>query len=222
MISANNRDADLLTALLNGDWNPDEDGGRLNDLLEEFRADEYPLDDILILLRHEDAALNRSGAWIASELAAKACALYPCLKGFMSNQDPRVRFHLLDCILLCDDGPGLLTIGRMLEDVEPIVRWKALDCLCKVSSSQLDRVIECIDEARDGSKIAAGFLLLRKVIDGKLDANAIEERIGRYDYLDRRYVLAGLVRGRWTELAMRRLVESLNDEEIRLFYEDLA
>ena len=129
----------LFDSLVGGQWDPSSDGRRLNDLLDGFQKG-FSIENLLILTNSERDGLVRAGAWIASELGSGARVVFSQIKGLLRSSDPKVRFYMTDCVIVCadaDDGESILGVAKLLEDSEGFVRWKALDSLCKFRCEQI-------------------------------------------------------------------------------------
>ncbi len=75
----------------------------VNRLLEEFQSG-APLEYLQPLLLSPDPELATSAAWIASELGLEGKPLLGVVVRLLRHGDKRVRFWIMDCILLWTDS----------------------------------------------------------------------------------------------------------------------
>lgn len=113
--------------------------GDANGLLSEF-ARGYPLDRLRELLRSEDPAVVSAGAFIASELGSRAGQLIDEFGTLLGHPERRVRFDILDSVLVCageSQGPLIARAASLVTDPDSAVRWKAYGFLARAAESQL-------------------------------------------------------------------------------------
>ena len=116
------------------------DGSALaNELLRAFHRG-FPLDNLLPLLESNDPELVRLGAWIQSELGARAIPLASSLPALLRHALKYVRFFALDSVMTCateSDGPLLAAATTLLADSEDAVRWKTVRLLSTLPNQLL-------------------------------------------------------------------------------------
>src|SRR5262245_59804507 len=89
---------ELIDFLCDPTMDPDEAPTLANDLLSEFSRG-YPVCRVGELLGSANATAVRSGAWIASELAAQASPLVADINRLLEHEDRCVRFFAVDAVL---------------------------------------------------------------------------------------------------------------------------
>ena len=105
----NKQRAEELTERLAADPSYSRSGKVANDLLTEFHFG-YPLDNLRPLLHNDNTELVKIGTWIASELGEEGNALLNDVSPLLQHEDSKVRFFVINCILLWADpskGPEL-------------------------------------------------------------------------------------------------------------------
>lgn len=117
-----------------------ESDGVASKLLTEYQRGS-PVESLRVLLLSEDDRLAGEGAWIASELSEKGLPLLQEVGTLLQHRSKKVRFWVLDCILLWagpQNGPELASAVTLVDDPERAVRWKALNFLAMISRDQLE------------------------------------------------------------------------------------
>jgi hypothetical protein len=138
------------------------------------------------LLLNDDPEIVKAGAWIASELGGKGKSLLDAVFPLLEHPDSRVRFSVIDCILLWADsshGLQLASVLRLLSDSESRVRWKALEFLSRASKEQLSAALLYLEIFEPQSKNIQGLrALLRaeKPLDAMASLQDSDELIRKY------------------------------------------
>jgi hypothetical protein len=170
-------------------------GVLMNDLLSEFHRG-YPVQHLRPLLLSEDAELVQIGAWIASELGLKGKPLFGDIFSLLRYPESKVRFSVIDCLLLWADPSKKLELAsliELIEDPEPRVRWKVMDFLSRATTAQLSAAASYLEAANPESKNLLGLrLLLNKNANNAEEVNLL---IRGQDGILRKYgvVLAGRI-----------------------------
>lgn len=108
-------------------------------LLQAFFAG-YPLENLRTLLNSSDERVAKIGAWIASELGAKAAPLMDAFFALLAHRSRYVRFFVLDAVLVCATELDAALVARgvqLLRYSDDAVRWKALNFIARVPLSVL-------------------------------------------------------------------------------------
>src|SRR5215813_1933408 len=112
----NNRRAEELMERLTADPSYSRSGNVASDLLTEFHRG-YPLENLRPLLHDGDIELTKIATWIASELGEKGNTLLDDVSPLLQHEDSRVRFFVINCILLWADPSK----GRELASVVNLI-----------------------------------------------------------------------------------------------------
>jgi hypothetical protein len=134
----------------------------MNDLLAEFHRG-YPLENLRPLLLNDNTEIAKAGAWIASELGEKGEPLLNDVSPLLQHPDSRVRFSVIDCILLWADpskGPELASVANLIGDPESRVRWKVMEFLSRATREQLAAALSYLETTNPQSKNIRGLRLL--------------------------------------------------------------
>jgi hypothetical protein len=125
-----------------------EDGYAANELLGEFFAG-YPVHKLNRLLGSLNQREVEVGAWIASELGARAAPLLDELRTLLRHSSRKVRFFVLDSILAAATtahGEAIARAVEMVSDSDAAVRWKAMHFLARASDDQLTASLPYLDK----------------------------------------------------------------------------
>jgi hypothetical protein len=158
----NKQRAEELTERLLADPRSSLAGVWMNDLLTEFHRG-YPPGNLRPLLLNDDTEVAKAGAWIASELGEKGKVLLDDVSSLLQHPDSRVRFSVIDCILLWADpskGPELTSVVNLIEDPESRVRWRVMEFLSRATREQLAASLLYLETTNPQSKNIKGLRLL--------------------------------------------------------------
>lgn len=190
-----------------------------NDLLRAF-ARGHPLDELKPMLSSDDIDVQRIGAWILSELGSKATPLLGEIEKLLSCADWRIRFWIVDAVLMCV-GPGgghmIAEIALMAtDDPESAMRWKAMDFLTRASNAQLRSAIAFLekDDAHPAHVIGLQGLINERVADTRQLVSLLMAE----DPAVRKYAAVAAVRARDADALS--FARSVSDEDIRGFAAD--
>jgi hypothetical protein len=200
--------------------NPD-DGQLANRLLGKFHQG-APLELLLPLLLSPDADLASSAAWIASELGQGGKSLLDIMAKLSEHPDRRVRFWVIDCILLWA-GPAnqyeLSKAAQLIDDPDKAVRWKALTFLSRASRDQLQGALAGVVRDETESPYVRGLQWL--LSDEGQDAEAVEGMLHNADPRMRKYAAVAAVRLAPQTRHPITVAASLDDLEIAEFVADV-
>ncbi|HYL99833.1 MAG TPA: hypothetical protein VEZ90_12835 [Blastocatellia bacterium] len=140
-----------------------DDGLLANSLLSEFHRG-APLAYLRPLLLSPDHRVAALGAWIASELGQKGKPLLDAVSPLLSHPNRRVRFWIIDCVLLWagpSDGREISQAACLIDDPEKAVRWKAMIFLYRASTDQLEAALAFLEseDSRSPNAVALRWLL---------------------------------------------------------------
>ena len=200
--------------------NPD-DGQLANLLLEQFHSG-VPLELLLPLLLSPDEEIASSAAWIASELGPHGESLLNVVANLSGHPDRRVRFWVIDCILLWARPANqyeLCKAARLIEDPDKAVRWKAMMFLSRASKEQLQAALGGLISEEGESPSVIG---LRWLLSGQgNDAKAVEEMLHNTDHRMRKYAAIAAVRLAPKTKHPIAVAASLEDLEVAEFAADI-
>lgn len=124
----------------------DVEGLNSNAMLKLF-FEGYPVEGLNALLAGNDN-LKFSGAWIASELGAKASKVKCRLIPLLGHSDRYIRYFSIDSlqnIVAGGDEYMVLMVLKMMEDPDSAVRVRAMQFACSVSSEHYDNLYQNSD-----------------------------------------------------------------------------
>lgn len=197
-----------------------DDGQLANRLLEQFHGG-ASLEYLWPLLLSPDPRLVSSAAWIASELGEKGKPLLNVVVDLLGHPDKRVRFWIIDCILLwanASDGRELSRVVRLIGDPEKAVRWKTMVFLSRASRPQLEATLTYLTQREPESENLVGLRWLLSVT--AKDAKAVETMLRNTDPQMRKY--AAVAAARIASENRRPLISatSMADSEVAEFAAD--
>jgi len=171
-----------------------DDGLLGNRILKRFHRG-APLEYLRPLLLSPDERLANLGAWIASELGGQGRPLLSLVGGLLRHPAKKVRFWMLDCVLLWA-GPSeareIAQALRLLGDPEKAVRWKAMVFVFRASREQLESALAVFDAEEPESPNALGLRWL--LSDAGRDVEAVESELQSPDAQRRKYAAAAAAR----------------------------
>lgn len=193
-----------------------------NRLLEQFYRG-ASLEYLQPLLCSTDPHIASAGAWIASELGATGKPLLDVVATLLGHEDRRVRFWLIDCVLLWaepSNGRELSRVVRMIDDREKAVRWKTMIFLTRASTLQLEAALEWLMIEESESRIVLGLQWL--LGSRACDVEAVEAMLQDSESLMRKYAAAAA--GRMAAKTRQPLISaaSSTDSEVAEFAADFA
>lgn len=130
---------ELIGCLCDPATDPDDALSLAYELLGEFTHG-FPIGRLRDLLRSANETAVRSGAWIASELAAQASPLVDEIDRLLEHEDRCVRFFAVGAVLGGAARGNAATVAKALgrvQDRDKAVRWKTLHLLSTASRAQL-------------------------------------------------------------------------------------
>ena len=109
----------------------------LNNLLEEVDRSET-LVPITKLLVTEDVNCQLAGSWIAAMMGEKSIEIFNCLKELLYSKNPKIRYEVCECYLLCANSGFLVTeFLKCIDDDEVTIRLRVIDYIKFLSREQL-------------------------------------------------------------------------------------
>jgi hypothetical protein len=130
---------ELIECLCDPEVDPDDATSMANELLGEFHRG-FPVERLRQLLGSAHGTAVRSGAWIASELAADASPLVCEIDRLLEHDDRCVRFFAVGAVLGGAARRNAATLAKAIgrvQDQDKAVRWKTLHLLSKTGVEQL-------------------------------------------------------------------------------------
>lgn len=100
--------------------------GRTYALLQEF-LDGFPLKEIEPLLSSANVNVRRAGIWLASEMGRKADPLAAQAAKLFADEDPYIRYYVLDLLVLFPDHAAPGAIEALRKDPDPGVQARAIE-----------------------------------------------------------------------------------------------
>jgi hypothetical protein len=203
-----------LVGLLSGQLEPAHAESVSVELLGEFFGG-YPIERLRPLLGSDVATAVRAGAWIASELGARAAPLRDDLVALLGHPLRYVRFFAIDAILAsasADDSRATAALAKaidLIEDPDSAVRWKVMQLLTRAD----DRSI-----AANSSHIRSPAV--RELIEwlaGRPDQTDISTRLDHDDATTRLVAAAAAARQAEIDDAALRRATASPDEEVASF-----
>lgn len=175
----------------------------------------YPLDRLRLLLRSDVDNAVKTGAFIASELAADAKPLLDDIVPLLDHRLTWVRADALDAILTTtseQDADAVAKAVMLIFDHEEGVRWCALMFLAKASEEQLVAAQSVISD--DEIKRRLGWLLSGE--------NTLDHVISclKGDRLDRMFAAAAAARLSSDRLIALRVAAASEDPEVSTYARD--
>lgn len=205
-----NRCDNLLTLLLSTG-----DGKIANDFVGCLFAG-YPVTCLCELMASDDARVVRAGAWLLSEAGIVAAPLVGRFCEFLRHPVREVRFYALDAVLVCcgpENRCQLSSAVSLICDTEQSVRWKAMNCLSKLSLSQLESTI---DDQND-SELTSAILWLMTLSDNAAASSDIVERLKHPNSLMRHVAAVAAARLVPIDPSPLRMAKLSEDEEVASF-----
>jgi hypothetical protein len=130
---------ELVEMLLAGEDIPGEEGRAANDLLREVIRG-YPAQNLSRLIHSDSATAVANGAFVVSELGARAAQIIDEVDFLLGHPLRDARFDALDAALTAasaEHGAILAKAVMLVDDPDQAVRWKALRFLANSTPDQL-------------------------------------------------------------------------------------
>lgn len=211
----------LLESLMDHKWDPDRDGVRLNNLLDYIRNNRA-IDDLKLLIDSNDESLVRASAWLASELGSECCSIFDKLADLIDSEDAKVRFNIIDCVLLCASKNHSIALKKtlmLLQDEVASVRWKVLDFITKMSSPQISALNEELFLDCDNNFLE-GLNFLIKSDSENFCFEVIKRHLNSGSDILGKFSVAVAIRENCTRKSLIELYEFSENEEIKDFLYD--
>lgn len=196
----------------------DKDGSTYNLLQAYFKG--FPTETLGPLITHANPLVRNSALWIASELGKSAMPLVPDVVAVLSElEEPSARYYALDVLMICSYGEyarEFLHIVHALEDVNQVIRVRAMFLLSNAGEERLMSGIEFVDTHTDRGEVhKQGLTALHR--NGSLDVSEVASLIENESPLLRKYgaILAKRRFDQAPELLARAALQE--DPDIRKF-----
>lgn len=196
------------------------DGQLVNRLLSEFHRG-APLEYLCPLLLSPDPELANTGAWIASELGVNGKPLLDTVAPLLGHPDRRVRFWILDCILLWASPANqgeLCKTARLIDDPDKAVRWKAMNFLARASREQLEAALVSLAKEEPESPNVRGLRWM--LSDAGRDTEAVALMLHNTDPPMRKFAAVAAARIVAENGQEMIISPPLGDSEVTQFLED--
>lgn len=136
-----NNNAEILLKELELDPTAFFNNGRSYNLLQEYFSG-LSLDTLIPLLESDNGDVQKTGIWIVSELAKKACSLLKHVVPLVKSRNSYIKYHALECILLCgieNQVNEFVHLIDCLDDKEAFIRIRTMYLLSNAEKAQLER-----------------------------------------------------------------------------------
>ncbi|NEZ65246.1 hypothetical protein D0962_21120 [Leptolyngbyaceae cyanobacterium CCMR0082] len=214
----------ILEIIKQDSWNYDSGGNLLNNLLESFQEG-FPVRNVLQLVESQNEESVRAGSWILSELGVKACEVFQSTKLLIDSSDPKVRFHYLDCILMCateSDGDSIGKVLFLLEDEASFVRWRAMDILCKLDATQISSGLSWMESVdREHTVMYSELQLLRDSLHESVSFQLLEEYVKDGSPIQKKVTIVVAIRKRLEPQKIVQLAKTSKDDDAIRFCKSL-
>jgi hypothetical protein len=212
------RGDELIERLLRaGALDPEEEGQAANDLLSEvFRG--YPAQNLGRLIHSDNRRAVEVGAFVVSELGAKAEQVIDEVDYLLGHPSRNARFDAIDAALLAassDHGPTLAKAVMLVGDPDEVVRRKALRFLANATQEQL---LAAVPHLEDGNQVSLVTWLASKGREPAQKTDVLN-RLNDADKQTRMFAAAAAAR---QAAADRRGIEhaaAVHDPDVRSFAE---
>lgn len=202
--------------------NPDQ---LLQKVLQEPQSDDvtallkaffhgYPVERLRKLLDSQDASVVEAGAFILSELGARACPLLADTVALLAHPSFRTRSMALDCVLVCatsQHGSIIADAERRIRDQDEVVRYFAINFLSRCSEEQLRAACESLED--EDLKTQVSWLLA--VTECEDYEHEVRERLLSADSESRRFGVVAAIRVYSKKPSLLELAATNSDAEVR-------
>lgn len=192
------------------------DNGRAYGLLQAYFAG-FPKETLRPLLRHNDVWVQRSAAFVVSELGSAAASLVDEFPSLLSSPDEHVVWYGMEALAVCAKGTSAPLFGHvasMLESKSEPIRHLAMRLMTRVDASQLEAAREYFDDR--GQQAQVHSRELRALTVEHPEERAIAAMVEDSDPLNRRYGAIAAIRFRRRFPALQALLEQSNDPDVRI------
>ena len=191
------------------------ESGRAYNLLQAYFAG-FPKETLRPLLKSDDSSVQRSAAFIVSELGIAASSLVSEFPRLLSSQDQHVVWYAVEALAVCAKGESVSHFAHvvlMLESGLDPIRRLAMRLMARVDHSQLVGAREYFDD-QDG-RFEPYVRGLSALTNGRLDELGIRAMLEHIDPLVRRFGAIAASRFRSQFPASWLLVKESQDEDVR-------
>jgi hypothetical protein len=172
-VDAARRGDELIELLQAGPVDAIEADRAANDLLHQI-FDGYPVQNLRRLIHSSADQAVGAGAWVVSELGARAAELLDDVDFLLSHRVRDARFFAIDAVLVAASGDHGALIAKavmLVADQDQAVRWKILRLLARASTAQLTAAVPHLQDSHiaslavwligDGSQARRSEVLVR-------------------------------------------------------------
>lgn len=197
-------------------------GGRAYVLLQAYFA-HFPKETLRPLLRSNDVIVQRSAAFVISELGRDAASLVEDLPPLLRSSDPHVQWYAMEGLAVCSTGEHARLFAHvvlMLESANDPIRRLAMRLMTRVDVSQLAAVAGHFGRLQD-ERYRTHVLGLNVLAEVEPAESVIASMVGHVEPLTRRYGAIAVKRLRRPHPSVASLVRSSDDQDVRALF-DLA
>ncbi|NJK30986.1 MAG: hypothetical protein HC927_00480 [Deltaproteobacteria bacterium] len=200
-----------------------DESGRAYALLQAY-FDGLPLSTLRPLLQSQDVFVNRSAAFVASELGAGASTLIDDVIPLLRSPDRHVRYYATEVLTVCakgDRAKEFAHVMRMLECDDDGLRYLTMHLVSRADVSQLEAARRAFEHlAVPDERHVTGLLTL--AAEDRVDPDIVAAMMTDADPLVRRYgAIAAKRTFRHFPALIREAVFS-KDSEIRKFCQSVV
>lgn len=200
----------------------DDDGKAYALLLLYFKG--LPVETLRPLLRSEDVAVQRSAAFVASELGNASRRLVDDIIPLLSSTDRHVSWYAMEVLTVCCKGEHtekFAHVARMLESGDDALRGLAMRLVSNADVSQLEGARRYFD-APDSCHRTHVIALHTLVTAHRVEPAVVTAMMHDADPLIRRY---GAIAAKRVLKEFPHLITeagSSDDSDLRKFHEDVV
>jgi uncharacterized membrane protein len=195
--------------------------GKSYQLLQEY-FDGFPIETLKPLLNSSNNFIQRSVAWIVSELGVEASGMIRDIVKLLDVDDQFVRYHALESIMICSFGEKVnefINVIHSLEADNGVIRVHAMTLISNANSLQLNAAIHSLtDHSETKESHLEGLSALLKA--DSLNPEFILNMIMHIDSVKRKYgaILAKKLMQKFPKLIFH--VAMSEDTDLRNFYQE--
>lgn len=195
--------------------------GRAHELLQAYLEGFSP-DTLRTLLRSDNMSVQRTAAFIASELGGQARTLLDDVVPLLSSVDRHIQNYAMEVLTVCSEGVNtekFAHVARQLESADAGLRLQAMDLVSNATASQLEAAA-CSFQGDDRNQEAHRHGLRAAVSEEDIEVPAILAMLHSASPVTRRYgaIVARRLARRFPQLVQE--VASTGDPELLAFLQD--
>lgn len=165
-----------------------DEAGRAYDLLQAYFAG-LPLETLRPLLRSDDVFVQRSAAFVASELGREAWSLVDDVIPLLRSTDRHVSYYAMEVLTVCCEGVHaelFAHVARMVDSDDDVLRALAMRLVSNADRSQLEAAQRLFDTSNPRQRTHSNALRTLAAGD-RVEPGVIAAMIHDADPLVRRY-----------------------------------